>query len=147
MMTYRGYTLDAFQREAIGALVAGESVLVSAPTGTGKTLIADYLTEATFKANRQVVYTAPIKALSNQKFKEFKALLGEENVGILTGDIVVNPQAKSPAHRSRPPQPGQPRHLRRDPLHRRSGEGERVGRELDLHAARDEVLGPLGDDP
>ena len=93
MMTYRGYTLDAFQREAIGALVAGDSVLVSAPTGTGKTLIADYLTEATFKANSQVVYTAPIKALSNQKFKEFKALLGEENVGILTGDIVVNPQA------------------------------------------------------
>lgn len=92
-MTYRGYTLDAFQQEAIEALDAGESVLVSAPTGTGKTLIADYLTEATFKANRQVVYTAPIKALSNQKFKEFKALLGEEHVGILTGDIVVNPQA------------------------------------------------------
>ena len=93
MLTYRGYTLDAFQREAIEALVAGDSVLVSAPTGTGKTLIADYLTEVTFKANKQVVYTAPIKALSNQKFKEFKALLGEENVGILTGDIVVNPQA------------------------------------------------------
>lgn len=91
-MTYRGYTLDAFQQEAIEALMAGDSVLVSAPTGTGKTLIADYLTEATFKAGRQVVYTAPIKALSNQKFKEFKALLGEEHVGILTGDIVVNPQ-------------------------------------------------------
>jgi len=91
--TYRGYTLDAFQREAIEALMAGESVLVSAPTGTGKTLIADYLTEAAFKAGRRVVYTAPIKALSNQKFKEFKALLGEEHVGILTGDIVVNSQA------------------------------------------------------
>lgn len=93
LATYRGYTLDAFQREAIEALAAGDSVLVSAPTGTGKTLIADYLIEMTFRAGRQVVYTAPIKALSNQKFKEFKALLGEENVGILTGDIVVNPTA------------------------------------------------------
>lgn len=92
-ITYRGYTLDDFQRDAIRALEAGDSVLVSAPTGTGKTLIADYLTEMAFKAGRQVVYTAPIKALSNQKFKEFKAHLGEENVGILTGDVVINPQA------------------------------------------------------
>lgn len=91
--TYRGYTLDQFQIEAIRSLVAGESVLVSAPTGTGKTLIADYLIDVTFQSGRQVVYTAPIKALSNQKFKEFKALLGEEHVGILTGDVVRNPDA------------------------------------------------------
>lgn len=93
LTSYRGYTLDPFQREAIQALAAGDSVLVSAPTGTGKTLIADYLTELSFKRDRHIVYTAPIKALSNQKFKEFKALLGEEHVGILTGDVVVNPGA------------------------------------------------------
>ena len=91
--TYRGYTLDEFQIEAIRHVTAGESVLVSAPTGTGKTLIADYLIDITFRSGRQVVYTAPIKALSNQKFKEFKALLGDEHVGILTGDVVRRPDA------------------------------------------------------
>lgn len=91
--TYRGLTLDPFQIEAIRLIEAGESVLVSAPTGTGKTLVADYLIDKTFHAGRRVVYTAPIKALSNQKFKEFKRLLGEEHVGILTGDVVVRPEA------------------------------------------------------
>lgn len=91
--TYRGLTLDAFQREAIRGIEAGESVLISAPTGTGKTLVADYILEKTFREGRKVVYTAPIKALSNQKFKEFKRLLGDENVGILTGDVVVQPEA------------------------------------------------------
>ena len=93
LSTYRGYTLDPFQQEAIACLQRGESVLVSAPTGTGKTLIADYLTAEVYRQGGQVVYTAPIKALSNQKFKEFKALLGEESVGILTGDVVQNPSA------------------------------------------------------
>lgn len=69
------------------------SVLVSAPTGTGKTLVADYLIEEMARRGQRVVYTAPIKALSNQKFKEFKRLLGEDQVGILTGDIVVNQDA------------------------------------------------------
>lgn len=91
--TYRGLTLDRFQREAIRAIEAGESVLVSAPTGTGKTLVADYIIEKTFREGRRVIYTAPIKALSNQKFKEFKRLLGDEHVGILTGDVVVQPEA------------------------------------------------------
>lgn len=68
-------------------------MLVSAPTGTGKTLVADYVIERSFRTDKRVVYTAPIKALSNQKFKEFKRLLGEENVGILTGDVVINPDA------------------------------------------------------
>lgn len=90
MTTYRSYTLDAFQQEAIAYLQRGESLLVSAPTGTGKTLIADYIVEAIHRQGGQVVFTAPIKALSNQKFKEFKALLGEEHVGILTGDVVKN---------------------------------------------------------
>src|SRR5690606_21316786 len=91
--TYRGYVLDPFQKEAIGHILRGESVLVAAPTGTGKTLIADYLIEREHRRGRKVVYTAPIKALSNQKFKEFKALLGEEQVGILTGDVVLRPDA------------------------------------------------------
>ncbi|MFO7254734.1 MAG: DEAD/DEAH box helicase [Bacillota bacterium] len=91
--TYRGYALDPFQQEAIEHIDRGDSVLVAAPTGTGKTLIADYLIEQMHRQGRRVVYTAPIKALSNQKFKEFKRLLGEEAVGILTGDVVVNPEA------------------------------------------------------
>src|SRR5690606_9494467 len=83
--TYRGLVLDKFQIEAIQGIQAGDSVLVSAPTGTGKTLVADFLIEKTFRAKQRAIYTAPIKALSNQKFKEFKRHLGEENVGILTG--------------------------------------------------------------
>jgi superfamily II RNA helicase len=90
---YRNYRLDDFQKEAIGELIKGNSVLVSAPTGVGKTLIADYLIEqASVKGNR-VIYTAPIKALSNQKYKEFKALYGAERVGIVTGDVVINSDA------------------------------------------------------
>lgn len=91
--TYRGYELDPFQQEAMAALGAGLSTLVVAPTGTGKTLVADYLIERTYEKGQRVVYTAPIKALSNQKFKEFKRLLGADAVGILTGDVVINPDA------------------------------------------------------
>ncbi|MBE3577515.1 MAG: DEAD/DEAH box helicase [Limnochordales bacterium] len=91
--TYRGYLLDPFQAEAIALLEQGKSVLVAAPTGTGKTLIADYIVEKVFREGREVVYTAPIKALSNQKFKEFKRLLGEDAVGIITGDVVFQPDA------------------------------------------------------
>ncbi len=91
--TFRGYVLDPFQIQAIDAVEKEASVLVSAPTGTGKTLVADYVIERSYRAGRKVIYTAPIKALSNQKFKEFKRLLGEEHVGILTGDVVINPEA------------------------------------------------------
>jgi len=91
--TYRGFKLDPFQLEAIEHIEARFSVLVSAPTGVGKTLIADYLIEKTYREGKQVVYTAPIKALSNQKFKEFKRLLGQDQVGILTGDVVINQDA------------------------------------------------------
>lgn len=90
---YRGYTLDRFQLEAIGHVEQNCSLLVSAPTGTGKTLIADYVIERCARRGERAIYTAPIKALSNQKYKEFKRLLGEENVGILTGDMVVNADA------------------------------------------------------
>jgi ATP-dependent RNA helicase DOB1 len=67
---------------------------VSAPTGTGKTLIADYLIERAIASGDKVVYTAPIKALSNQKFADYTALFGEERIGILTGDVAVNPDAQ-----------------------------------------------------
>ncbi|NLO96480.1 MAG: DEAD/DEAH box helicase, partial [Peptococcaceae bacterium] len=90
---YRGLKLDQFQIEAIEAINNGLSVIVSAPTGTGKTLVADYLVEKTIIEGRRIIYTAPIKALSNQKFKDFVKLFGHDNVGIMTGDVVVNPTA------------------------------------------------------
>jgi superfamily II RNA helicase len=90
---YRDYRLDDFQKEAIAELLKGNSVLVSAPTGVGKTLIADYLIEQAIVKGDRVIYTAPIKALSNQKYKDFKALYGPERVGIVTGDIVINSEA------------------------------------------------------
>lgn len=91
---YRNYKLDDFQQQAIAELLKGNSVLVSAPTGVGKTLIADYLIDQAIAKGDRIIYTAPIKALSNQKFKEFKALYGPERVGIVTGDVVINPEAE-----------------------------------------------------
>jgi superfamily II RNA helicase len=92
-MQFKSFTLDPFQEEAILAIDRNESVVVSAATGTGKTLIADYAIDKFMKMQRRVVYTAPIKALSNQKFKDFKHDYGADNVGIMTGDVVINPQA------------------------------------------------------
>ena len=92
-MIYRGLTLDTFQRQAIEILQKGESVLVAAPTGTGKTLVADWIVEDAMSKGQSVVYTAPIKALSNQKFRDYCALLGEENVGLVTGDLVIRRDA------------------------------------------------------
>jgi superfamily II RNA helicase len=91
---YRGLQLDPFQIRALAAVDAGHNVLVSAPTGTGKTVIADYLIERSIAAGAKVVYTAPIKALSNQKFADYTALFGEERIGILTGDVAINPDAQ-----------------------------------------------------
>jgi ATP-dependent RNA helicase DOB1 len=78
---YRGLTLDEFQERSIVALEEGRSVLVSAPTGTGKTVIADWIIEASLAAGQRVIYTAPVKALSNQKFRDYCRMHGEENVG------------------------------------------------------------------
>jgi superfamily II RNA helicase len=91
--SYKGFTLDPFQRQALHLINQGRSVIVSAPTGVGKTLIADYLIEKAVSEGKRVIYTAPIKALSNQKYRQFKASLGEEKVGIITGDVVINKQA------------------------------------------------------
>jgi ATP-dependent RNA helicase HelY len=92
-MKYRGLVLDGFQKEAIEALKVGESVLVAAPTGTGKTLVADWIVEKAMNENKFVVYTAPIKALSNQKYRDYCNLFGEENVGLITGDLVIRRDA------------------------------------------------------
>lgn len=91
--TYRGYILDPFQQQAVEYIDQNKSVLVAAPTGVGKTLIADYIIEKIYREGGRVVYTAPIKALSNQKFREFKQIVGEDAMGILTGDVVINPDA------------------------------------------------------
>lgn len=92
-MEYRGFTLDPFQAQAIEALNAGHSVLVCAPTGTGKTVVADWLVETVLAAGRQVIYTAPIKALSNQKFRDYGEHVGQERVGLVTGDLVIRRDA------------------------------------------------------
>ena len=89
------FTLDPFQEEAIAALKSGVSVVVSAPTGSGKTAIAEFVIEEVLKnKSDRVFYTTPLKALSNQKFHDFQKKFGEENVGILTGDVAVNRDAQ-----------------------------------------------------
>ena len=89
-MEYKGFILDPFQEEAYNCLMKEHSVLVSAATGTGKTLIADFVVDWCLSTGFNVIYTAPIKALSNQKYRDFKNAYGEEHVGILTGDVQIN---------------------------------------------------------
>ena len=92
-MEYRGLELDRFQEEAVEHIEDDRSVLVAAPTGTGKTLIADYLIEDILDDGGEVVYTAPVKALSNQKYREYTELRSREEVGLITGDLVINRDA------------------------------------------------------
>ncbi|MCP5047424.1 MAG: DEAD/DEAH box helicase [bacterium] len=86
------FQLDEFQKQAISSVQEGRSVLVSAPTGAGKTLIAEYLIRKCMKEKQGVIYTAPIKALSNQKFREFQARFPGQ-VGIITGDVSIQPNS------------------------------------------------------
>jgi len=83
---------DRFQQEAIDYINQGFSVIVSAPTGSGKTAIAEHIITASIQNKIGVIYTAPIKALSNQKFRDFQAQYGQD-IGILTGDVSLNPDA------------------------------------------------------
>ncbi len=83
---------DAFQKQAIDYIKDGYSVIVSAPTGAGKTIIAEYIIKDCLQKEKRVIYTAPIKALSNQKFRDFHENFPEK-VGILTGDVSINPSA------------------------------------------------------
>lgn len=87
------FQLDPFQKKAIELIEKDHSVLISAPTGAGKTLIAEYAIDQTMHRGEEVIYTAPIKALSNQKFRDFRARYGDDKVGILTGDVAINPDA------------------------------------------------------
>jgi superfamily II RNA helicase len=84
---------DEFQIAAGKALNDGKDVLVEAPTGTGKTAIAHYAAARNMEQGKTTFYTTPLKALSNQKLNEFRAVYGDENVGILTGDRRENVDA------------------------------------------------------
>jgi ATP-dependent RNA helicase HelY len=88
------FPLDTFQVEAIDAASAGESVLVAAPTGSGKTVVAEFACWLALEAGAKCFYTTPLKALSNQKFGDLVAQHGARNVGLLTGDNSINGEAQ-----------------------------------------------------
>ena len=87
------FPLDPFQTEAISYLAKNENVLVTAKTGSGKTLIGEYQIWKSLKEGKRVFYTTPIKSLSNQKFHDLKKAYSNASVGIMTGDIKFCPQA------------------------------------------------------
>lgn len=89
-----GFPLDDFQREAMEVISDGHSVVVCAPTGSGKTAIAEFAAHKAMQDGKRIFYTTPLKALSNQKFFDFKRQYGEDNVGLLTGDLSVNRDAR-----------------------------------------------------
>src|SRR5262245_26850093 len=90
--TFRGLVLNDFQQQAMAPLREGRPVLLAAPTGAGKTLVAEIAIELALQKGRRAIYTAPVKALSNQKYRDFKAL-APEGVGIMTGDVTIHGQA------------------------------------------------------
>ena len=77
------FPLDDFQLEAIDALNQGHSVVVSAPTGSGKTLVGEYAIYRAIAHGQKVFYTTPLKALSNQKLRDFREQFGADNVGLM----------------------------------------------------------------
>src|SRR6187402_465027 len=87
------FPLDEFQQEACEAVADGHSVLVAAPTGAGKTLVGEFAVRHAFERGEKAFYTTPIKALSNQKFQDLRAVYGTDSVGLLTGDTSINPHA------------------------------------------------------
>lgn len=87
------FDLDPFQQRAIEALESGNNVLVAAPTGAGKTVVADFAMFLAQQRNVKAFYTAPIKALSNQKYHDLVDVYGTDRVGLLTGDISINANA------------------------------------------------------
>ena len=88
-----GFSLDTFQLTAIGELRAGNSVLVAAPTGSGKTVVAEYALADALANRQRAFYTTPIKALSNQKYRDLCLRHGSDRVGLLTGDNSINGDA------------------------------------------------------
>lgn len=89
----REFALDPFQQRGVDVLNAGRSVVVAAPTGAGKTVVAEHAIDLAIERGTKAFYTTPIKALSNQKYHDFVARCGQENVGLLTGDTSVNGEA------------------------------------------------------
>ena len=88
-----GFELDEFQIQGCEALESGDSVLVAAPTGSGKTVVGEYAVHLALAEGRKCFYTTPIKALSNQKYADLVARHGADKVGLLTGDNTVNGEA------------------------------------------------------
>ncbi|GLB35762.1 putative DSHCT [Lyophyllum shimeji] len=87
------FELDTFQKQAVYHLELGDSVFVAAHTSAGKTVVAEYAIALAEKHMTRAIYTSPIKALSNQKFRDFKQTFSSSSVGILTGDVQINPEA------------------------------------------------------
>ena len=87
------FEFDPFQLEGIRTLSEGRSVLVAAPTGAGKTVVGEYAVWRALQEGARSFYTTPIKALSNQKFRELERVYGQDSVGLLTGDRVINGDA------------------------------------------------------
>ena len=108
------FPLDPFQQRAIAALDEGRSVLVAAPTGSGKTVVAEHAVAKALAEGRKAFYTAPIKALSNQKFTDLARRHGSERVGLLTGDNAINGDAPGGGDDHR----GAPQHDLRRPRRR-----------------------------
>lgn len=84
------FTLDDFQQQAVARLERSESIFVAAHTSAGKTVCAEYAVALCRQHCTRVIYTSPIKALSNQKFRDFCQKFGPENVGLITGDLQLN---------------------------------------------------------
>lgn len=87
------FPLDEFQISAIRSIAEGRSVIVCAPTGSGKTVVAEYAVHRALRRGKRCFYTTPLKALSNQKFGDLRRQFGEDRVGLLTGDTSVNRNA------------------------------------------------------
>ncbi len=87
------FPLDDFQIEGCRALEDGKGVLVAAPTGAGKTIVGEFAAFLAIEQGKKCFYTAPIKALSNQKYQDLKEMYGESRVGLLTGDTSINSEA------------------------------------------------------
>lgn len=87
------FELDTFQKEAVYHLEQGDSVFVAAHTSAGKTVVAEYAIAMAARNMTKAIYTSPIKALSNQKFRDFKETFPDLEIGLITGDVQINPEA------------------------------------------------------
>ncbi|CAI4047342.1 hypothetical protein N7582_004061 [Saccharomyces uvarum] len=87
------FELDTFQKEAVYHLEQGDSVFVAAHTSAGKTVVAEYAIAMAHRNMTKTIYTSPIKALSNQKFRDFKETFNDVDIGLITGDVQINPDA------------------------------------------------------